>query len=484
MKPYEDILLFSQDHLSLTKENFETALSNGLNLFSTGEDFDFEGTEKTVASIRKSLPYLRRIFRKPIIELKEEEKIVPVEAAGRINAHSVSHLSSHTELWDKIEGGNLTPRQLLSKTYQDHYTFYENLVVVSYVDHILSFLRKKIQLLSTLLYSTRFLNINLLDRNNHPNYYEALGILQKGYLENCVSFSERANITLQSLQETEKSLLPYLQRPIYRYGHKVKKDFTLHKTNILAMQKDYHKIYVSYRSLFAKKKNEAAENPLLHQPSYHAFVKALIVFSLLSYGFRLNEGESIELSHLFLNATFASASLTVAENENGDLLLSFRKEKDYRLLFSFQEEKLALSPSVDRTFLIRPEQKEGSLLLSLEDIESFRRIQQVLLLGLISCSETFTACPFCGKKMEKEEKKESYLCPSCKERIQKRHCPENGKDYFESTIYRYRLPLVNSEDPYERKRLQESLYRFRNITPIGEYGELLCPYCHQDHTKQ
>lgn len=293
-----------------------------------------------------------------------------------------------------------------------------------------------------------------------------------------------SELTLQSLLETEKSLLPYLQRPIYRYGHKVKKDFTLHKTNILAMQKDYHKIYVSYRLLFAKKKDEATENPLLHQPSYHAFVKALLVFSLLSYGFRLNEGESIELSHLFLNAAFASSSLTIEENESGDLLLSFHKEKDYRILFSFKEEKLSLSQNADRTFLIRPEQKEGALLLSLEDIESFRRIQQVLLLGLISSSETFTTCPFCGKKMKKEEKKESCLCPSCKERIQKRHCPENGEDYYESSIYRYRLPLVNSEAPYERSRLMESIYRFRNITPIGEYGELLCPYCHQDHTKQ
>ena len=192
MEEYASFVSFVKENRELSVEDFYSSLSLGMNLFSTGEDFDFALVDQTLETINKSLGAVKRIFRKPIIELEEEDKIVPVEAAGRIDSKSVSHLSSHPELWDKIENDELTPRQLLSKTYQDNYAFYENLVVVSYVDHILSFIRKKKETLMNLLYSSRSLNINLLDRDNHPNYYQGLEMLQRGYLDHYTEFSFKA----------------------------------------------------------------------------------------------------------------------------------------------------------------------------------------------------------------------------------------------------------------------------------------------------
>lgn len=483
MGRYSSFLPFAKAHPELTEEEFRNSLSKEVNLFSTGEDFDFESLKNTLSVLRKVLPSIKRIFRKPIIELTEEDKIVPVEAAGRIDSKSVAHLSSHPELWDKIENGELTPRQLLSKTYKDNYVFYENLVVVSFTDQVLSFLRKKKEILRDLLYSSHSFNVNLLDRDNHPNYYKGLEKLQGGYISNFQGFAEKAAGAQEELSSLEDSIRLYLNRPVYRYCHKVHKKLALHKTNILGMQKDYHRVYVAYRNLFSVRKNDTvySRSEEDENEGYPLFVKCLLLFSLLNYGFLVDPQTRISLSRLSLKADFHGTGLSVEEQEDGNLRLTFLKDRPYSVLLVLNNKEKKTENAV-RVLPVSPNEKDGSLFLSIDDIESFRRIQQLLLSGLVNCASSFETCPFCGSQMSYEKKNGGdYFCPTCREVIQKKHCPETDKDYYETSIRHYRLRLYDGEDPYEKKRSLEAAYRFRNITPAGSFGELLCPYCRKEH---
>jgi len=473
---------FAEEHPELTEDEFYGSLSGEIGLFSTGEDFDFASLQAMLSAVKKVLPSVKRIFRKPIIELAEEDRIVPVEAAGRIDSKSVAHLASHPELWDKIENGELTPRQLLSKTYKDNYVFYENLVVVSFVDQVLSYIRKRKQNLRNLLYSSHSFNVNLLDRDNHPNYYKGLEKLQGGYLNNFKDFADNAIAAQDELKAVEDSISLYLNRPVYRYCHKVHKKLPLHKTNILGMQKDYHRVYAAYRNLFSVKKNRTVytRSEEDEKEGYPAFVKALLIFSLLNYGFTADPEQKICLENLHLAFDFRGTALSVEEKQDGNLLLNFSKDRTYGILLVLNE-KGEKDPSARRALPVGPYEKDGVLFLSSDDIESFRRLQQVFLSGIVNAADSFASCPFCGEEMRFDKRSGEYFCPSCRETIKKKTCPETGKEYYETAIRHYRLSMYSGDDPYEKKRSLEALYRFRNITPVGENGELLCPYCRKEH---
>ena len=68
---YAPVASFLSTHPSLTLKDFDATISHGLDLFSTGVDFDFEHLEANLSAMEKVIPALKRIFKKPLIELKE-----------------------------------------------------------------------------------------------------------------------------------------------------------------------------------------------------------------------------------------------------------------------------------------------------------------------------------------------------------------------------------------------------------------------------
>ncbi len=476
---YQDTIDFINAHPTLSLNSFEDSVSYGLNLFSTGAEFDFDTLEKNCDLIQKSLPACKRIFKKPIIHLIEEEKIVPVEAAGSINNKSVNHLSTHPELWSKVEKSGLTPRKLLSKTYEDNYAIYENLVFVSYVDKVLSYCRKNLSALRNLMYASKTLNINLLDRNNHRNYYKALGQLQIGYIRNYDQFSIRAEECMVKLESIISTLTSRLRRPVYAKCHKLHKKFTLHKTNILGMQKDYHKVYSSYRALFKSKKEDIIETKAHKvEEGYFSFVEALTMFAILNYGFKPITDTSVEFNHLCIAFSYKDFNLEVTSLEDRGILFTFHKEKDYTILFNMVGDK-QLGEQYDKQYMV--DESEDNMLISITDIQSFRRIQQVLLEGMIYSDEIHDTCPFCGEKMEYNKKLKKFICKSCHETIQEKKCNEKDALYYETGIYGFKPKPFTGDNAYEEKRYYESLYRYRNITKINKEGLFCCPKCSKVH---
>ena len=118
------------------------------------------------------------------------------------------------------------------------------------------------------------------------------------------------------------------------------------------------------------------------------------------------------------------------------------------------------------------------LFISINNIESFRRIQQVLLRGMIYSDSKRDICPFCGGNLV--ERNTDYVCEKCSTLISQRICPETSKNYFITSIDNYEMSIDDTKSKWLRHRQHESLLHFRNITPLKN-GEFVCPYCKKVH---
>jgi hypothetical protein len=162
--------------------DFDALTQTDLNLFALREDIDLEGLEAILDRIVSALPAMRHIFASPIIRLRDTGEILPVEAVRVVNNKTLAHISVHSELWENVRDGQLIPRKLMSIRQEDDYALYENIVFARTVDAILRLTESNLAVLRDMLYANREMSFNLLERENHPSYFLALGKLHTGYL--------------------------------------------------------------------------------------------------------------------------------------------------------------------------------------------------------------------------------------------------------------------------------------------------------------
>ena len=229
-------------HNNISYREFDGFVLRELNLFDTPDEDFLSAAEKTVDEIILALPALKRIFAKPIVRLKDEQQIVPVEAVRSVNSGSLSHLSSHSSLWGNISDNKIVPKKLMTIEYTETYSIYENIAFAHTVNKILSFTRHTLTRMSDVLYGCRDVHFNLLDRTYHNHHFLALGKLHLGYV--------RANVTppsskriIEKLRFVEKTLLPKLSSPVYEACKRKRFSGKPKKTNIFRSHKDYAQVY-------------------------------------------------------------------------------------------------------------------------------------------------------------------------------------------------------------------------------------------------
>ena len=121
------------------------------------------------------------------------------------------------------------------------------------------------------------------------------------------------------------------------------------------------------------------------------------------------------------------------------------------------------------------------LYLSAFDVDSFCRLQQLVLRGMIYSDTSRTHCAFCGGILQKNG--DVYECEICDAEIKECICKKHGLPFYVSGI-KHRSFVVNGEREKRRflhDRVHEALLHFRNITPITEDGSPLCPHCKKQH---
>ncbi|MGM9642167.1 MAG: hypothetical protein ACI3XI_03045 [Eubacteriales bacterium] len=460
---------------AVSYEKFDTDVQSGLNLFALREDMDLAMLDGVLDRIIAVLPSIKRIFALPIIRLRDSGEILPAEAVRVVNNKTLSHIAVHSELWESVKGDALVPRKLMTVRQDDDYAIYENLVFAQTIDLILSFVAKNQRILQDMLHANRELRFNLLERENHPMFFIALGKLHTGYLRDYDQYLLPIERCSEKLRTVENALSSRLKAPVYRQCRKRKNKLELKKTNIFRSHKDYRRLY-SLAKYFSSIGLDGAvvPEPRLKRSEYFAYCSLLCVFAAGHFNFRFDDRAEIDFKNIDVDASFGGFALNI-RREHGALMLTVRKEREYKTALCLYEradieadEVLAADPNGD-----------ADLRLDLHDIDSFRRIQQLLLRAMVYADGKRDTCPFCGKALKRAESGGSlYECGACRTVISEETCPDTGESFYLTAIKNFRTKSGKS-----RTESAEGVCRFRNITPVTQTGETVCPRCGKVHGK-
>lgn len=478
---YKDSIRFLNEYNNITYPEFDYYSVHNLNLFSSFEDVNLNDIEEEVNKIEKTLPSIKRIFAKPIIHLIDEDEIVNVESVKRINSKTINYAATHSELWDNITEKGIKPSKLLTNNYKDNYVIYENIVFTRAVDYILNFTRHYSRLLKDMIYTNKKLEIDLLERENHMSYYLALGKLETGHLRSFSMYIDTALNLVSRMDFIYKIVHSRLNRPVYQKCHKIKGKMKLRKTNILGMQKDYKNIYKYLKDIYKDELEDIKKEE--KEKEYLYFCKYLLVFSIGHFNFAMDKEKKIDFNNLNLDFKFKNYELNVKDivvDEKKIIQLTFKNDIEYKIYFLPSLDGDVKFESNIETHILTDDFDSSETLVSINNIDSFRRIQQLLLKGMIYSTTEFKTCPFCGNELIFENN--IYHCSTCRQEIRIDYCKETDKKFYVSTIYKYKLKEdSNNKESLLMNRNNESLLHYRNITDITSDLSFICPHCHKVH---
>ena len=481
--------------------DFDKSVLDDLRLFDTPDDNFLDSVEETLDSIIRALPHFERIFVRPIIRLKDEHRIVPIEAVKVIDNRSLTHLASRCELWEDITKNGIKPRKLMTVENVETYSIYENVVFACAVDTVLAYIKQNTLIMKDVFYGCKDIHFNLLDRTHHSSYFLAIGKLYLEYVRSGVSL-ERWARCMDKMLHIEKTLRRRLNSPVYRQCKKSAYNIKLKKTNIFRSHKDYKEIFrimSLFKMLDEDDEDEGALRRLLgEKEKYKSFCRLITVFAAGHFNYSFDEGSLIELKNLKFDCSYLDWHLRVREiSENGIDAIVFETEKESRYVTTviFGEKKEYTQSLLDEFAATHRSDEllfcntsvfgdRTTLYLSILDVDSFRRVQQILLRGMIYSDTKKDRCAFCSGICEIKDGR--HICRSCQAEVYERECPTVGKRYFVSTLIRKPSGLGVDKQVTERRRFLHDRYdeaqlHFRNITPIDKSGEHICPFCGTQH---
>ena len=495
---YAKIVDFATAHNNITYAEFDHLAEKQVNLFAIRENFDFAALEESIDRISAALPAIKRIFSKPIIRLRDTDAILPVESVRVINSKTVTHTASHSELWDDITRDGLKPRALLTIQNQDNYAIYENLVFARAIDMTLAFVSKNVAIMRDMLYACHDMKFNLLERDDHIEYFLAIGKLHMAYMRDYDKYVLPAQRCLSKLLFIESTIKARLGAQVYKKCRKKGGKISLKKTNIFKNHKDYKRIYQLmkwYMEAFAKDIDPQEESTPVQDGSHLTYCSLISLFAAGHFGFDFPRTKKIDFESLKVTASSKGWKLAISEESTDELsVLRFTVVKD--VPYSVVLVPITDSRFADRALELAKERFEASeyvaasaeqnaqgiTYLSVFDIQSFRKIQQIILRAMVYSDKKLDVCPFCRGELTKDPENEDIaLCTSCRMQIREQTCPETGKKYFVTAIKNHKSDLVLSKDKVTSQRQLLSVMHFRNITPLDERQSAICPRCGRVH---
>ena len=419
-----------------------------------------------------------------------------------INNKTIQHISSHSELWTDVNQNEIKPAKLLTRTYDDNYGIYENLVFCKTVDEILAFARNRLGYLKELIYTHQTIEIDLLERVNHLNYFLALGKLHTGYSRNFDTYYVDSMRCLNKLQYITNTIVPRLKSPVYKNNKSRPKQLRLHKTNILSMHREYHRIYnlskyFSLNNISCDRQITKSELDAL-QKNYFNFCLLLCIFSAGHFNFVCDEELPVNLSRPNLDFKFKDWQLNISKSKCGNtpiIRLKIKKDREYVVLLipSALKDNTELLETIRQTTAAQEyvictpheETKDESTLVGMTSLESFRRIQQILLRAMVYADDKRTDCPFCNNKLsliaeESTPERPVCRCLSCRTEIRLGYCPEMKAKFPFTKIANLSKPRQDGDLWFVNRRKEGQMY-FRNITRLDDDMQIVCPLCGKVH---
>lgn len=91
------------------------------------------------------LPNLQHVCRHPRMHLRVEEERLPISRARRTPARAIADLVSHPGDWEHRTLKSIQPARVLTRTLEDEWSIYENVVAARLVDHLLAYLARRLE---------------------------------------------------------------------------------------------------------------------------------------------------------------------------------------------------------------------------------------------------------------------------------------------------------------------------------------------------
>jgi len=438
---YKNILDFYSKHPNL---EFDKALLGGLALCTFFDHIDINYIERLIKQIATAMPHLIEVFRRPVTHLIEIETKVPVDTAKHITSKTVRHLMSHSEDWECIKNAKITPKNILTKTYDDDYSIYENIVFKNLVDRILKLLKKQLHYLNTALkiYNESVL-IDAFSRINHSQYYSAIGTLYSGFFNN---FKEIKTTSLQRKIKQELALITkYLSHPVYRKNINAKpisKD--IKQTNILLMHKDYKYINWLWKELGCEEAEEEADVAVQTkaQRAYEKFCEYLLMFSVRHFNFDSQykfDKWSVGIKEKKLGFVDLTAIELVIKHKKSDVKylivpISYYLGKTRHKVYEDIKKGIydAFGDGYKQIIFCEPFETPKSdfiLPISITMLDSFRHFQRLLLEGMILSDKDRKICAFCGEALTPNS-----CCKRCRLLVFDTECDRCNTIYTQTKI--------------------------------------------------
>ena len=518
---YEGVFDYLNKKPSMTLMGFDYATGHDLALCTFFGASDLGSMERILADIDKAMPHIASIFVRPVIHLRDEEIILPIDAVQKVNRKSMGHLAAHAENWKDIDKGELVPRRLLTRVHEDDYGIYENIVFRDLVDRILAYLRRQIYCLSEALSMLDDSSkVEGFSRLNHPSYYLAIGKLYSGFFRN--DDADKSSQMLKRITALYKSLTSYKSRAVYAKNVKAKPIVgAIKKTNILSMHKNYRHIYILHqkmdKNLSHPKDKETAALQSKSQKYYDRFCQALTIFALTNFGLTCppfgvvyKEGvfgavlsfgdwtvtvsvKNIEFDHnaIIVKSKHGKKSVSLMLIPMSYYIKRDKRTRYEEIIGSIRvkgiDKYIFLEPNDPGThthfdYSIRADMGDKSveyaiLPLVISDINSFRRLQLLVMGAMVASNPGLDMCAFCGDGVV-DEGGGKHLCNRCRTAYHSIACLE----CYESLVATCLDALDKSIDDNEHIRYMPKFYRdekqqkFRNIIKTDGDG-FVCPKC-------
>ena len=133
---------FSYEYRDMEFDEIDSIQLGALKLYAVDQSTEVRDFSEVFGQINDAFNAFKSICEKPKSHLKAVNEVRPIETVKRIGYESIPYLAAHSEDWLARTASGLKPARLFSRVEDDEYQIYENRVVKTLIDLILSFLRK------------------------------------------------------------------------------------------------------------------------------------------------------------------------------------------------------------------------------------------------------------------------------------------------------------------------------------------------------
>jgi len=292
---------FLYEYRDMEFDEISSIQQGGLKLYAVDQSTEVRDYTEVFDQISDAFNAFKTICEKPKSHLKAINEVRPIETVKRIGYESIPYLAAHSEDWLARTASGLKPARLFSRVEDDEYQIYENRVVKTLIDLILSFIRRtekqlrdqRDQLRGIMNSSVQMGSFGF-DVGFQKAVSELMSSDDKGDEYRCKSLE-----LVEKLQKQAYTLLKRYrtlrQMRLYRYLKKSKPVLNpLNETNILAMDKHYSVIYKLWRTIhhviapkIIEEENQIAFDDICDD--YQQFCATLCGYSAHVIGFELIE---------------------------------------------------------------------------------------------------------------------------------------------------------------------------------------------------